>query len=153
MQDPASQAQPADTGPSQSAPSAAAVLSPSTGLIDYTNWIYGLQALTVIAGLLTMPLIALRFMFGLPSIAAVVMAYLRRSEAHGTWLASHFRWQIRTFWFSWLWMVVTSIVAVPLLIVGIGFLIGLAGLGLVGIWVIYRVIRGWLTLREARPIP
>jgi uncharacterized membrane protein len=144
MQDPASQAPPGDTGLSQPAPS---------GLIDYTNWIYGLQALTVIAGLLTMPLIALRFMFGLPSIAAVVMAYLRRSEARGTWLESHFRWQIRTFWFSWLWIVVTSIVAVPLLIVGIGFLIGLAGLGLVGIWVIYRVIRGWVTLREAKPIP
>jgi uncharacterized membrane protein len=96
--------------------------------------------------------VALRFMFGLPSIAAVVMAYLRRSETHGTWLESHFNWQIRTFWFSWLWMLVTSIVAVPLLIIGVGFLIGLAGLALVGLWVIYRVIRGWLTLREARAI-
>jgi uncharacterized membrane protein len=145
-----SQAPPA---PPSAPPSAAAAIGPTNGLIDYTHWIYALQALTVIAGLLTMPLIALRFMFGLPSIAAVVMAYLRRSEAHGTWLESHFRWQIRTFWFSWLWMVVTSIVAVPLLIIGIGFLIGLAGLALVGVWVIYRVIRGWITLRDARPVP
>jgi len=141
-----------DVQPSDIQPSAVAI-GPANGLIDYTHWIYALQALTVIAGLLTMPLVALRFMFGLPSIAAVIMAYLRRSEAHGTWLESHFRWQIRTFWYSWLWMLVTSVVAVPLLIVGIGFLIGLLGLALVGLWVIYRVVRGWLTLREARAIP
>jgi uncharacterized membrane protein len=143
---------PSHAQPGNAQPGAVAI-SPANGLIDYTHWIYALQALTVIAGLLTMPLVALRFMFGLPSIAAVIMAYLRRSEAHGTWLESHFRWQIRTFWYSWLWMLATSIVAVPLLIIGIGFLIGLLGLALVGLWVIYRVVRGWITLREARAVP
>src|SRR5579862_1635766 len=125
-------AQPVDAQSGVAAPSeaqtGATLISPPRGLIEYAHWIYALQALTVIAGLVTMPLVALRFMFGLPSIIAVIMAYLRRSQAQGTWLESHFRWQIRTFWFSWLWIVATSVVAVPLLIVGIGFLIGLLGL-------------------------
>jgi uncharacterized membrane protein len=142
-----------DADPSMVADPGAAAINPRQSLIDYTHWIYALQALSLIAGLLTMPLVALRFVFGLPSIVAVIMNYLRRAETQGTWLETHFRWQIRTFWYSWLWTIVTSIVAVPLLIIGVGFLIGLAGLGLVGLWVVYRVVRGWLTLREGRPMP
>ena len=81
------------------------------------------------------------------------MNYARRSEVRGTWLETHFRWQIRTFWYAMLWLVLVSVIAVPLLLIGIGFLIGLAGLGAVGAWVIYRVLRGWLALRDGRPMP
>jgi uncharacterized membrane protein len=95
----------------------------------------------------------MRFAFGLPSIVAVIMNYARRSETRGTWLESHFRWQIRTFWYSWLWIIITSILAIPLLIVVIGFLIAMVGYALVGLWIIYRVARGWLALRECRPMP
>lgn len=128
--------------------------APSRGLIEYTHWIYGLHALSVLSALLSARAIAVRFAFGLPSIIAVVMNYARRSETHGSWLESHFRWQIRTFWYAWLWIFVTSIISMPLLLlIGIGYVVGLLGLGLVGIWVIYRVLRGWLALREGRAMP
>ena len=130
-----------------------AVVSINRGLIQYTHWIYGLHALSVLIGLSTAHNVAMRFAFGLPSIIAVIMNYARRSEARGTWLESHFRWQIRTFWYSWLWIFITSILAVPLLIVVIGFFIAMIGYALIGLWIIYRVVRGWLALREGRPMP
>ena len=95
----------------------------------------------------------MRFAFGLPSIIAVIMNYARRSETRGTWLESHFRWQIRTFWFSWLWIVVVSVIALPLMLILVGFVFAYVGLGIVGIWVIYRVVRGWLALRDGVPMP
>jgi uncharacterized membrane protein len=125
----------------------------SRGLLEYTHWIYGLHSLAVLIALAGTHAIALRFAFGLPSIVAVVMNYARRSEVRGTWLESHFRWQIRTFWYAWLWIIVTSMVALPLALVLIGIGIEIAGLSAIGIWVIYRIARGWLTLREGRPMP
>ena len=135
------------------APNAAPAVSVTRGLLEYTHWIYGLHALSVLIGLATARAVAVRFAFGLPSIIAVIMNYARRSEARGTWLESHFRWQIRTFWYSWLWIFVSSMLAIPLLIVGIGFLIAILGFAVIGLWVIYRVARGWLALREGRPMP
>jgi len=130
---------------------AAATVDP--GLVRYTHWIYGLHALSVLSGVLGSQSIVARFLFGLPSIVAVIMNYARRAEARGSWLATHFRWQIRTFWFALLWVIVTSIGAAPLLIVGIGILIVWIGFGLTGLWILYRVIRGWLALREGQAVP
>jgi uncharacterized membrane protein len=140
----------------ESEPVAAAGNTPGVvnrGLVDYTHWIYGLHALSVVIGLLSARSVATRFAFGLPSIIAVIMNYARRSETRGTWLESHFRWQIRTFWFSWLWILVVSVVAAALLILLIGFVIAVVGYALIGAWIIYRVARGWLALREGRPMP
>lgn len=120
------------------------------GLLEYTHWIYGLYALSVIMALAGAHSVALRFAFGLPSIVAVVMNYARRSEVRNSWLESHFRWQIHTFWYSWLWIIITSIVAIPLLIVVVGLVIEIVGLAIIGVWVGYRVVRGWLALREGR---
>ena len=117
------------------------------------HWIYGLHALAVVVALLSAGSIAVRFAFSLPSIVAVVMNYARRAEARGTWLESHFRWQIRTFWFAWLWILVISIAAMPLLIIWVGFLLARLGLALTGLWVVYRVARGWLALRQGKAIP
>ncbi len=123
------------------------------GLVEYTHWIYGLHTLSVLIGALSLHTVALGFAFSLPSIIAVVMNYARRSEARGTWLESHFRWQIRTFWFSWLWIGVVGISAALLMIVLIGFVIGIVGFALIGVWIIYRVARGWMALRDGRPMP
>jgi uncharacterized membrane protein len=123
------------------------------GLVRYTHWIYGLQALSLLSGVLGSQSIVGRFLFGLPSIVAVILNYARRAEARGSWLGSHFRWQIRSFWFALLWVVVTSICAAPLLILGIGFIVIWIGFGLTGLWILYRVIRGWLALRDAQPVP
>jgi uncharacterized membrane protein len=123
------------------------------GLVRYTHWIYGLHALSVLTGVFGSQSIAGRFLFGLPSIIAVIMNYARRREARGSWLESHFRWQIRTFWFALLWVAVTSICAAPFLIIGIGILVVWLGFGLTGLWILYRVIRGWLALRDREPVP
>ncbi|HXN10902.1 MAG TPA: hypothetical protein VN859_06635 [Steroidobacteraceae bacterium] len=127
--------------------------APQRGLVEYVHCIYGLHALAVLVALLGARSVALRFAFGLPSLLAVILNYARRSEARGSWLASHFQWQIRTFWFAWLWIAVTSIVAMPLLIIWVGFLVARLGFALIGLWVIYRIARGWLALREGVAIP
>jgi uncharacterized membrane protein len=125
----------------------------SKGLVEYTNWIYGLHALSVLIALVTAHTVVGLFLFSPPSIVAVIMNYARRSETHGTWLESHFRWQIRTFWYAWLWIILTSLVSIPMMLVLIGFVFLFIGLGLTGLWIIYRVARGWLALREGRPMP
>ena len=142
----------ADPNTAVSAPNASE--NPLRGLVDYTHWIYALHSLSVLSALLTTRVVAWRFVVGLPSIIAVIMNYARRSETRGTWLESHFRWQIRTFWYAWLWILAILIISMPLvLLAGLGIIIGLLGLGLVGLWVIYRIVRGWLTLRDGRAMP
>lgn len=126
---------------------------PVAGLLNYTHLIYGLHACAVLTGVLTSSSIAGRFLFGLPSIVAVILNYARRSEAHGTWLESHFTWQIRTFWLALLWVGITLLVGAPLTLIVIGVYIVIVGLALVGLWVAYRVTRGWLALRERQPMP
>jgi uncharacterized membrane protein len=143
-----------DAEPNTAVSPAAANDGALRGLVDYTHWIYALHSLSVLSALLTTRVVAWRFVVGLPSIIAVIMNYARRSETRGTWLESHFRWQIRTFWFAWLWIVMILIIAMPLvLLAGIGILLGLLGLGIVGLWVIYRIVRGWLTLRDGHAMP
>ena len=125
---------------------------PEPALVQYTHWIYGLHALSVLTGVLTSTTVVFKFLFGLPSIVAVIMNYARRAEAHGTFLESHFRWQIRTFWFALLWVAATAVVSAPLVFVFVGLVTATLGWGLTGIWVVYRVARGWLALRAARPL-
>ncbi|MCP5328259.1 MAG: hypothetical protein H7A18_14000 [Sinobacteraceae bacterium] len=123
-------------------------------LVTYTHIIYGLHALSVLIGLTSPATVVGSFVFGLPSIAAVIMNYLRRADVRGTFLESHFRWQIRTFWFALLWIVIAGVVSAPLvLLVGLGVLTFFLAAAAIGLWVIYRVARGWLALRDSRSIP
>jgi len=78
---------------------------------------------------------------------------VKRSDVRGTYLDSHFRWQIRTFWFALLWFVVGALLWVLLAIVLIGFVIGPLVMIGTGLWVIYRIARGWLALRSGDPVP
>jgi uncharacterized membrane protein len=126
---------------------------PDPGLVSYTHLIYGLHSCAVLTGVLTRSTIAGRFLFGLPSVLAVILNYVRRAEARGTWLESHFDWQIHTFWYALLWIGVTLLVGAPLTLIIIGVYIVIMGFGIVGLWVAYRVARGWLRLRERRPMP
>src|SRR5712672_4286360 len=121
-------------------------------LISYAHIIYALHSLSVLIGLTSAVTIVGSFIFGLPSIIAVILNYARQSDARGTFLESHFRWQIRTFWFALLWVIVILAVSLPLMLVVVGFVTLWIGLVLLGIWVIYRVIRGWLALRDHRPV-
>jgi uncharacterized membrane protein len=117
-------------------------------LVTYTHVIYGLHALAVLIGVTTFHTIVGSFVGGLPSIVAVIMNYARRSATRGTYLESHFRWQIRTFWYAVLWAFVCLLVMVT--VIGIPF--ALLGLAALGVWIAYRVIRGWLALRDKRPM-
>jgi uncharacterized membrane protein len=117
-------------------------------LITYTHVIYALHALAV----LTAATVVGGFICGLPSIVAVIMNYARRSAARGTFLESHFTWQIRTFWFALFWALLIWAVALPLLIVLIGFPMLWVGMIALAVWIVYRVLRGWLALRDRRPM-
>jgi uncharacterized membrane protein len=121
-------------------------------LISYTHVIYALHSLSVLIGLTSAVTIVGSFVFGLPSIIAVIMNYARQSDVRGTFLESHFRWQIRTFWFALLWVIVILAVSLPLMLIVVGFFTLWVGFVLLGIWVIYRIIRGWLALRDQRPV-
>ena len=126
---------------------------PDASLISYTHVIYALHSLSVLIGLTSAVTIVGAFIFGLPSIVAVIMNYVRQADARGTFLESHFSWQIRTFWFAWLWFFVILALSLPLMLVAIGFFTLPAGYVLVGFWVVYRIIRGWLALNDRRPVP
>jgi uncharacterized membrane protein len=117
-------------------------------LVTYTHVIYALHALAVLIGLSTFHTIVGSFVGGLPSIVAVIMNYARRSATRGTYLESHFRWQIRTFWYALLWAVVCGLAMLTI----IGIPVALLGLAALGIWIAYRVIRGWLSLKDGRPM-
>jgi uncharacterized membrane protein len=121
-------------------------------LISYTTVIYALHSLSVLIGLTSAVTVVGSFVFGIPSIIAVIMNYSRRSETRGTYLESHFNWQIRTFWFAALWALIIWALSLPLMLVFVGFITLWLGLGLLGIWVIYRVVRGWLALGDRRPV-
>jgi uncharacterized membrane protein len=121
-------------------------------LVSYTHVIYALHALAVVMGITTAHTIVGSFVGGLPSIIAVIMNYARRSATYGTFLESHFRWQIRTFWYALLWSVVIVIVSLPFMIILIGFGFAIVGLFALGIWIAYRVARGWLALKDRRPM-
>ena len=109
---------------------------------------YALHALSILIGVTTAATIVGAFVFGLPSIIAVIINYVKRGEARGTFLESHFRWQIRTFWFALLWCVIGGMLFITL--VGIPLAIGVF-FG-AGVWAIYRITRGWLALRDGKPM-
>jgi uncharacterized membrane protein len=126
--------------------------SPDPSLITYTHGIYALHALSLAIGITSPATVVGSFVFGLPSILAVILNYARQSEVRGTWLEPHFRWQIRTFWYALLWMVVAGLISAPLVfLLGAGILTFILAAAVVGVWVTYRVLRGWLALRDARP--
>ena len=122
--------------------------NPAPSLVNITHLVYALHALSLIIGITTAATIIGAFVFGFPSIIAVVINYLKREEARGTFLASHFRWQIRTFWFGLLWCLIGWFLFVTF--IGIPF--ALAVFFSAGLWVIYRVARGWLALGNRRPL-
>ena len=84
------------------------------------------------------------FLFGITWLVAVIVDYVKRDDARGTWLESHFSWQIRTFWWGLLWGVIGGV----LLLVLVGYLVLVAN----AVWIIYRIVKGWLRLAERREV-
>jgi uncharacterized membrane protein len=127
--------------------------APSASLISTTLVVYALFGVAAVGGLASsgFPLIAP--LMGIVGIIAIILAYVKRGEAAGTWLASHYRWVIRTFWFSLLWGIVGWIIFVVLAIIIIGLVIGYAIWVVTTIWVLYRLVRGYVLFKDSQPIP
>ena len=117
-------------------------------LVQLTHVIYALHAAAVVIGVTSSASVAGGFVFGLPSLLAVFLNWLKRGEVRGTWLDSHFSWQIRTFWFTLLWLIVYGLLIITIIGIPIAWILVV----LLGLWVGYRVIRGWLALSDARPV-
>ena len=142
-------------------------------LTGYTHGMYALHALAGFIGITSSASVVGAFVFGIPSIIAILMNYARRDAVYGTWLETHFRWQSRTFWGAALLLVALVVLALVLSLFGLSSLVstpvtgaaGAAGAGIgfggawlaltigaivTGIWILYRVIRGWLALKDGR---
>jgi uncharacterized membrane protein len=119
------------------------------GLRAWTHVIYALHAWSVLAGLLTPALVVTMFVTGWPSLIAVVLNYVKRSDARGTPLESHFRWQIRTFWIALPLLLLGGVLWLTLFLIPVAFLV----LGLTGLWIVYRIARGWIALAQGKPMP
>ena len=142
-------------------------------LTGYTHVMYALHAFAGFLGVTSGATIVGAFVFGLPSILAIFMNYARRDAVRGSWLESHFEWQTKTFWTALVLLIALIGIAIVLGLFGVisflttpftgpaGVAGGAAGLGgawlaftigavVTGIWILYRVIRGWMALRDGR---
>ena len=126
---------------------------PSSSLVSTTLLVYALFGVAAVVGLVSsgFPLIAP--LTGLVGIVGIILAYVKRGEAAGTWLESHYRWLIRTFWFSLLWGAIGAIVFVLLAIIVIGLFIGYLIWVATTIWVLYRLVRGYVLFNDSKPVP
>ena len=124
------------------------VAAPRASLVTLTHVLYALHGFSALMGVLTPAFIVTSFLAGWPSIIAVIVNLVKRDDVRGTYLESHFNWQLRTFWYALLWVLVAIILA--LTFIGIIIAVPLA-IGL-GIWVLYRIARGWLALVDRKPI-
>jgi uncharacterized membrane protein len=122
----------------------------SNSLTTWTQAIYALHAFSLLTGILGAATVVGAFLTGWPSIIAVILNYIKRNDARGTWLESHFRWQIRTFWFGFLWISLCVLFIIATL--GLGILIAWLPMTVVAVWFIYRIVRGWIALRDNRPM-
>ena len=122
-------------------------------LVTLTHVLYGLHALGLVLGAVGAATVIGSFLFGWPSIIAVIVNYVKRDDVRGTWLDSHFSWQIRTFWYALLWSVLVVVVSLPLTLVVVGFATWALGLFALGLWAVYRIARGWLRLNDRLAMP
>jgi uncharacterized membrane protein len=126
--------------------------SVDSSLVTICHVTYALHALGLAIGAFGAASVVGAFLFGWPSIIAVIVNYIKRGDARGTWLESHFTWQIRTFWFAMLWACLIGLTGLVLAIVLIGFAIWAIGLFILGVWAIYRIARGWMRLNGKQAV-
>jgi uncharacterized membrane protein len=125
-----------------------ATTKPPDGLVTLTHVIYGLHAFSAVMGVISSAAVVTAFLTGWPSILAIILNYARRRHVRGTYLESHFRWQIRTFWFAFFWVAFAFLLFVTIVGIPLAWLIVVV----TGVWVLYRIGRGWLALNDGREI-
>ena len=121
----------------------------TSALERWTAIIYALHAFSIVTGIVGTATVIGAFLTGWPSIIAVILNYVKRGDVRGTWLDSHFSWQIRTFWYSLLWVIVGAVLFVTLIGIPVAYVLW----WVTGLWVLYRIIRGALALSSQRPMP
>jgi uncharacterized membrane protein len=121
---------------------------PVPSVLMAAHIVYGLHATAIVLGIIGSATVIGGFVGSVPSIIAVIINYVKRGGARGSWAASHYRWQIRTFWFALLWLMIAMLLVVTLVgaPVGLGMLIALT------LWLIYRIARGWMRLLDKQPM-
>jgi len=115
--------------------------------------VYLLFGAAAVAALISHGLPLIAPLFGLVGIVAIIMAYVTRSSAEGTWVASHLHWLIRTFWWSLLWAVLGGLILITLGLILVGIPIAFAVWIVDTLWVFYRLIKGILLFKDSRPVP
>jgi uncharacterized membrane protein len=106
---------------------------PTEEQVRLTHIIYAMQAICFVLGVTY-----------LIAIIALIINYVKMPDIENTWLKSHFTWQIRTFWFGLLWLIIGALTAILL----VGWVILAANY----IWLIYRVVKGWIYLNDNKAI-
>src|SRR5215510_6791917 len=121
---------------------------PMPSVLSVAHLVYALHTMAILVGIAGAATVIGSFVGSLPSIVAVILNYVKRGEARGTWVASHYRWQIRTFWCTLLWALIGWALVMTLIgaVVGVPILIALT------LWLLYRIVRGWMRLRDRRPM-
>jgi uncharacterized membrane protein len=125
---------------------------PAPSVRTVAHVVYALHAVSLCIGAWTAASVVGTFLFGWPSIIAVVLNYVYRGDAAGTWLETHFSWQIRTFWWAFFWSLIIGGVSALLMLVLVGFATWAVGFFLLGVWACIRIARGWLRLRREAPM-
>jgi uncharacterized membrane protein len=124
----------------------AGALAPQGSAVTIAHVVYALHSLAIAVGILGSATIVGSFLGSIPSILGVILSYVKRRDARGTWLASHYRWQIRTFWFALLWLMLAGLLFITL----IGIPLALFLLAVMTVWIVYRIVRGWVRLSGQR---
>ena len=124
------------------------IAKPTGSLVTLTHVLYAMHGFSALMGLLTPAFIVTSFLAGWPSIIAVIINFVKRNDVEGTYLESHFSWQIRTFFYALLWVLVMGLLVMTLIGIPVAWVLAIG----VGIWVLYRIVRGWLVLLDRKPI-
>jgi uncharacterized membrane protein len=121
---------------------------PLPSVVTAAHIVYALHTLAIVVGVAGTATVVGSFIGSVPSIVAVIINYVKRGDARGTWVESHYRWQIRTFWYALLWFLVGWALVFTIVgaVVGIPILIALT------VWLVYRIARGWLRLNDRKPM-
>ena len=135
--------------PSNSNERASDAREPTASLVSLTYIIYTLHLFSAITGVISSAFIVTAFLTGWPSLLAIILNYIKHPETKETYLDSHFTWQIRTFWFSLLWLAIAGILFLTVVGIPLAFFMVI----FVGLWVMYRIIRGLLRLINAQAMP
>ena len=121
---------------------------PLPSVLTVAHLVYALHTIAIVVGIIGAATVVGSFLGSLPSIAAVILNYVKRGDARGTWVSTHYQWQIRTFWYALLW----ALLGWALTITIIGAVVGVPILLALTLWLIYRIGRGWLRLRDRQPM-